>query len=156
TLLLFLDIRTFAQISKGYAPDLVEMAITAAASVAAWALDQGYAVGLVSNGTLLAPELDALSSEGHTVVDDDNEDTRARIARAVARAGVAQRLRVAPSPRSEQLARLLDGLARLLPYHGGPMQPLLTAEESSLPAGATIVYIGAETLVEVPTIVALR
>ncbi len=36
------------------------------------------------------------------------------------------------------------------------MQPLLAAEESSLPAGATIVYIGAETLVDVPTIVALR
>ena len=36
------------------------------------------------------------------------------------------------------------------------MQPLLAAEESSLPPGATIVYIGAETLVDVPTIVALR
>jgi uncharacterized protein (DUF58 family) len=156
TVLMFLDIRTFAQISKGYAPDLVEMAITAAASVANWALDQGYAVGLVSNGTLLAPELDALTSEGHTVVDEVSEDTRARIARAIARAGVAQRLRVAPSPRTEQLARLLDGLARLLPYHGGPMQPLIMAEESSLPSGATIVYIGAETLVDVPTIVALR
>jgi uncharacterized protein (DUF58 family) len=156
TLLIFLDIRTFAQISKGYAPDLVEMAITAAASVANWALDQGYAVGLISNGTLVAPELDALTSEGHTVLTEENEDTRARIARAVARAGVAQRLRVVPSPRKEQLPRLLDGLARLLPYYGGPMQPLLAAEESSLPAGATVVYIGADTLVDVPTIVALR
>lgn len=156
TLVMFLDIRTFAQISKGYAPDLVELVIAATASVANWALDQGYAVGLVANGSLLAPELDALASDGHTVANDEDDDTRTRIARAVARAGVAQRLRVAPSPRKEQLSRLLDGLARLLPYHGGPMQPLLAAEESSLPAGATVVYIGAETLVDVPTIVALR
>jgi uncharacterized protein (DUF58 family) len=156
TLLIFLDIRTFAQVSKGYAPDLVELAITAAASVASWALDQGYAVGLVSNGSLVAPELDVLASTGPAVSDDENEDTRTRIARAVARAGVAQRLRIAPSPRKEQLPRLLDGLARLLPYYGGPMQPLLAAEESSLPAGATVLYVGAETLVEVPTIIALR
>jgi uncharacterized protein (DUF58 family) len=156
TVLIFLDIRTFAQISKGYAPDLVELAITATASVANWGLDQGYAVGLVSNGSLLAPELDALASDGHDVVNREDDDTRMRIAKAVARAGVAQRLRVAPSPRKEQLSRLLDGLARLLPYYGGPMQPLLAAEESSLPAGATVLYIGTETLVDVPTIVALR
>jgi hypothetical protein len=156
TVLIFLDIRTFVQISKGYAPDLVELVISAAASVANWGLEQGYAVGLVSNGTLLAPELDALTGDGQIAADDENNDTRERIARAVARAGVAHRLRIAPSPRGEQLPRLLDGLARLLPYYGGPMQPLLAAEESSLPAGATIVYIGAETLVDVPTIVALR
>jgi uncharacterized protein (DUF58 family) len=156
TVLIFLDIRTFTQISKGYAPDLVELVISAAASVANWGLEQGYAVGLVSNGTLLAPELDILTGDGQLVADDENTDTRERIARAVARAGVAHRLRIAPSPRGEQLPRLLDGLARLLPYYGGPMQPLLAAEESSLPAGATIVYIGAETLVDVPTIVALR
>ena len=156
TVLIFLDIRTFAQVSKGYAPDLVELVISAAASVANWGLEQGYAVGLVSNGTLFAPELDALTGDGQIDADVENTDTRARIARAVARAGVAQRLRIAPSPRGEQLPRLLDGLARLLPYYGGPMQPLLAAEESSLPAGATVVYIGAETLVDVPTIVALR
>jgi uncharacterized protein (DUF58 family) len=156
TALIFLDIRTFTQISKGYAPDLVELVISAAASVANWAIEQGHAVGLVSNGTLLAPELEVLSGDGQILADDENTDTRERIARAVARAGVAHRLRIAPSPRSEQLPRLLDGLARLLPYYGGPMQPLLAAEESSMPAGATIVYIGAETLVDVPTIVALR
>jgi uncharacterized protein (DUF58 family) len=155
TALIFLDIRTFTQISKGYAPDLVELVISAAASVASWAIEQGYAVGLVSNGTLLAPELEGLGADGQ-LADDENDDTRERIARAIARAGVAQRLRIAPSPRAEQLPRLLDGLARLLPYYGGPMQPLLAAEESSLPAGATIVYIGVETLVDVPTIVALR
>jgi uncharacterized protein DUF58 len=156
TVLIFLDIRTFAQVSKGYLPDLVELVISAAASVANWGLEQGYAVGLVSNGTLLAPELDAFMGDGQIDADDENTDTRARIAKAVARAGVAQRLRIAPSPRGEQLPRLLDGLARLLPYYGGSMQPLLAAEESSLPAGATVVYIGAETLVDVPTIVALR
>jgi hypothetical protein len=132
------------------------LVISAAASVVNWAIAQGYAVGLISNGTLLAPELDGLTGDGQTVADAENKDTRERIAKAIARAGVAQRLRVAPSPRGEQLPRLLDGLARLLPYYGGPMQPLLAAEESSMPAGATVVYIGAETLVDVPTIVALR
>jgi uncharacterized protein (DUF58 family) len=156
TVVIFLDIRTFAHISRGYTPDLAELAITVAASVANWALDQGYAVGLVANGTLLAPELDALASEGRLVTGDRDKDTKTRIARAVARAGVAHRLRIAPSSRAEQLPRLLDGLARLLPYHGGPMQPLLAAEESRLPPGATILYIGVETLVDVPTIAALR
>jgi uncharacterized protein (DUF58 family) len=156
TLVIFLDIRTFAQISKGYAPELVELAITAAASAANWALAQGHAVGLIANGSLAAPELDALVSEGETVSDSENEDTRVRIAKAVARAAIAHRLRIAPSSRKEQLPRLLDGLARLLPYYGGPMHPLLAAEERSLPPGATVLYVGAETLVDVPTIVALR
>ncbi|MEO7002030.1 MAG: hypothetical protein ABI068_09400 [Ktedonobacterales bacterium] len=66
------------------------------------------------------------------------------------------RLRIAPSSRPEQLRRILDGLARLLPYQGLPMSQLLAAERQELPLGATVIYIGAETVVDVPTIVALR
>ncbi|PWT73268.1 MAG: hypothetical protein C5B60_08405, partial [Chloroflexi bacterium] len=45
TLAIFLDIRTLSQALMSYDPALVELQICASASVANWAIEQGYAVG---------------------------------------------------------------------------------------------------------------
>src|SRR5579859_4339951 len=55
-LAVFLDVRTFRRALYGYDPILAELAISAAASVASWALEQGYAVGVYANSLLAAPE----------------------------------------------------------------------------------------------------
>jgi uncharacterized protein (DUF58 family) len=167
TLTILLDVRTFTQVSLGYAPELVELAVSAAASVARWGIAQGYAVGLLSNGTLAAPLGEDRASSGtyrqstpigasEDRARGDTEDREERLARAIAKAALAFRLRVPPSSRPEQLTVLLDGLARLYPYYGAPVQQLIASEQYNLPPGSTVVYIGTETVMDVPAIVALR
>ena len=156
TVLIFLDIRTFTQISKGYAPDLVELVISAAASVANWGLSRAMRSDSSRTGRF---SLQSWTPSPAMVKWSPTMRIPTHGSASPGRSP-AQEWRIACVSRRphavSKLPRLLDGLARLLPYYGGPMQPLLAAEESSLPAGATIVYIGAETLVDVPTIVALR
>ncbi len=51
-LLLALNVDTFAQSWEGYDPVLLERAVTVAGSVARWADDRRYAVGLVANSSV--------------------------------------------------------------------------------------------------------
>lgn len=160
TLAIFVDVRTYQRTLYGYDPLLAELAIAAGASVAHWGLEQGYAVGLFANGTMAAPELEevpdevapaatAAGGEEPTAVGDPRSQYLARLTGAM-------RLRVPPSSNPAQLARVLDGLARLLPYGGAPMEQVVAGEQGRLPLGASVVYIGAEAAVDVPLIVALR
>ncbi|HEX9067254.1 MAG TPA: DUF58 domain-containing protein [Ktedonobacterales bacterium] len=155
TIMLMLDLRTFLSPGLGYAPDAVELAICVAASVARYGIAAGYAVGIAANGRLAAPELGdapALASPSAMPAQAKSD----WIARALADAAVPHQLRLPPASRPEQLNLLLDGLARMLPYGGTPMSELLQAETHRLPWGSTVVYIGPETLVDVPALVALR
>lgn len=174
TLAIFIEVRTYNRSLMGYDPHLVELAITAAASVATWALEQKYAVGVYSNGTVSSADLDGaplahrgtaspLGQNDSGGVEGQPAGTNASRAGEVpatgdnlARIGSSLRLRVPPSARSEQAVKILDGLARLLPYYGLPMDRLIASEQHRLPFGATVVYIGAEAAVDVPLIVALR
>lgn len=144
TLLIALDVRTFNRAQLGYDPDLVELGISVAASVAAWATERGYAVGLISNGTL------------STITDAVERRPTQPSHIANTPAPSLPRLRLEPAARPEQLTLMLDSLARLQFYGGAPMGPLLMREMRSLPSGATVVYVGLESLVEVPTLAALR
>jgi uncharacterized protein (DUF58 family) len=144
TLALFLDVRTYQRATLGYDAALVELAVAATASVAAWALQQGYAAGVYANGTQSMPEWD-VPAAGPTSG-----------GRVVTRYQGPQRLRLAPSPRAEQLTRILNGLARLQPYYGTPMRDILASEARHLPPGAHIVYVGAAAVMDVPLLLALR
>lgn len=142
TLIIALDVRTFNRAQMGYDPDLAELGIAAAASVTAWAVEHRYAVGLISNGVFsnLTPDHDGRplpTPAGSGVLD-------------------LPRLRLEPAAHPEQLTLILDSLARLVLFGGAPMGPLLAHEMRSAPAGAMLVYVGLESLVEVATIVALR
>ena len=168
TLMIFLDTRTFINPNLGYDPLLTELGASVAASVASWSIGEGYAVGVISNGTLAAPELDESPAPTPSPLGDARANAIPQpsgptppmpdedLARQIARAAAHLRLRLPPSARPEQGTRILDGLARLLPYSGAPMSQLLSAEQRKLPTGATVVYIGAEAVVDVPTLIALR
>ncbi|HKS70206.1 MAG TPA: DUF58 domain-containing protein, partial [Ktedonobacterales bacterium] len=160
TLAIFLDTRTFSHLHLGYDPDVAELAICAAASVAQWGIEQGYAAGVYSNGAVssegageeAAARLAAVREEATR----DDPDRQERLARAIAQYSGALRLRIPPAAREEQLIHMLDGLARVLPYHGAPMAQILAGELPRLPPGSTVVYVGSDTVVDVPLIVALR
>ena len=156
TLAIFLDIRTLPQALMSYDPVLVELHICVAASVADWALRKGFAVSVYSNGTLALPELSQKIQWQRSPEAAEEESREAHLQREIERMRAALRLRIPASSRPEQLTTILDSLARLLPYNGVPIEQLILADERELPNGATIVYIGAENLVDVPLIVALR
>ena len=145
TLMIALDIRTFMAVQMGFDPALSELAISAAASVATWAFQEGYSVGLLSNGALTAiGGADTVSADSRAAMGSERAS------------GVAPRLRLDPSARLEGLTMILDGLARILPYNGSSLASYLTSERRTLPMGASLVYIGLDSLVDVPTLIALR
>src|SRR5436309_15931731 len=56
TLVLFLNVATYIDAMHGMQPEIQELLICAAASVADWALSDGYAVGLYANTLMFLPE----------------------------------------------------------------------------------------------------
>lgn len=148
TLTIFLDLRTFGRDDRLFAHgqfvgvdhDLSELAISAAASVASWALEQGYAVGLCANGTMQThddtiwrPKESAAGEPGATL---------GGVA-AISAGRSVGRLRIAPSTDSGQSLRLLDALARLIAFVPRPIHDIVVEETSRLPYGSTVVYVGA-------------
>jgi Protein of unknown function DUF58 len=150
TLVVFVEVRTYPRMLMGYDEDLFEFLACTAASVANWSLEQGYATGVYSNGTMAALEPETTYQARITPMDDHGQEAWRAIS-----AG-SPRLKLPATSRSEQLTRILDGLARLLPYYGLPMDQVILTEQRRLPMGATVVYIGTEAAVDVPLIVALR
>jgi uncharacterized protein (DUF58 family) len=138
-LALFVNVNTFANPVLGVNAPLLELTIAAAASVAAWASEQGYAIGLFSNGVQSMREVE--------------EAAPAAGADRVAEGRLAMRVRLPPSSRPEQLPRILEGLARLIPYLGSPLELLLAAEQGHLPIGTTLVVVSAAAAVT-PALVA--
>ena len=154
SLAIFLDVRTLSQTLMGYDPALLELHVCAAASVANWAINQGYAVGVFANGTLGIPEFVEKAAPSPEVLEGETPEERFR--REIERTSATLRMRIPPSPRVEQLTHIFDGLARVLPYYGLPIEQLIGAEERDLPTGASVIYIGTEDLIDVPLIIALR
>jgi len=118
-LFLFLETRTFLEFWLGIDPDLQEFTISAAASIARWALEEGYLVGLATNGFLpaLSPAAPA----------------RQRSLLTYARVPMARGTR--------QQARVLETLGRLVTYFSLPLAEVIEAERASLPYGTTILLI---------------
>ncbi len=133
TLALFLNVNSYPNPVLGINPALLELVIAAAASIGAWATEQGYAVGLYSNGTQAITEVDEpLPAAG---------EDRAK------ESFLAARVRLPPSSRPEQLPRLLEALARLIPYFGSPLEELLVREQTHLPLGTTVVVLSTATAI---------
>jgi uncharacterized protein (DUF58 family) len=142
TLALFLNVNSFSNPALGVNPALLDLTMTTAASVAAWAVEQGYAVGLFSNGVQAMNEVDEPSpsaGEGHP--EDRSKEGL-----------VAARVRLPPSSRPEQLPRVLEALARLIPFWGASVEELFLREQTRLPAGTTIVLVSTAAAVT-PTLI---
>jgi uncharacterized protein (DUF58 family) len=150
TLALFVDARTFDRPSLGYDPDLLELALCTAASVTTWGSQQGYAIGLYSNGLQVAVPEDLPSLGGQP--DGKMTSARTELIGSVAAGTSASQLQYSPTPASihprltpsaapGQLLQVLEALARIIPYYAGDMTDLLVSEQRTLPYGCTVVYI---------------
>lgn len=133
TLALFLNVATRIDKHYGIHPELQELAICVAASVTDWAINEGYAVGLFANTVMTAPDeepqIELEEESGQTLSEKLDIQMKRR------------RIRVPASSSNEQRRRIMEVLARIKTYLGTPIEDMLHAERSHLPAGATVVLI---------------
>jgi uncharacterized protein (DUF58 family) len=125
-LLVVLDINTYTASWMGVDPEIQELTISAAASIAVWGLDEGYAVGLLTN-SLLTPLADQKNDfPTHSTMTTHTSIPRVRVPYASDRG---------------QRERLLLSFARLLPFLGEPIDELLEEERDLFPREATVVLV---------------
>jgi len=143
-LLILLDINTYLEPWMGLDLEIQELTITAAASLAMWALDEGYAVGLLANSLMMG-----LSGESATADDGPGPQSTASVQAFI------HRVRVPLASDSAQCEHLLSALGRLLPYFGSPMDALIDAERFTLPLGTTVVLVSAAAVIRETTVESL-
>src|SRR6266566_806284 len=136
TLVLFLNIVSQLDAWYGIRPELQELAICATASVADWALNQGYAVGLYANTIMYIPEMGVSMSTSQ-----DGEGKEQGLETAVADQLKRRRIHLPPASNEEQRKRIMEVLARIQSYFGSSLEDLIQAERTRLPAGATVVVV---------------
>ncbi|GAC1568866.1 MAG: DUF58 domain-containing protein [Ktedonobacteraceae bacterium] len=137
TLVIFLNVATQLDVWYGIHPEIQELAICVAASVANWALDEGLAVGLYANTTMYMPELGMVLPTDEDRSAEHTPTVESIVAEQVKR----RRIHLSPSSNEEQRRRVMEILARIHSYFGSPIEELVQAERGRLPAGATVVVI---------------
>jgi uncharacterized protein (DUF58 family) len=160
TLVIFLNVVSQLDAYYGINPELQELSICAAASVADWALDQGFAVGLYANTIMYMPEVGLSADEGwenETPTQSLSPRQRDRGATEGAREAKGEeqqqgppplrdqlkrrRIHLPPASNEEQRKRIMEVLARVQSYFGSTIEDVIQTERTRLPAGATIVVI---------------
>jgi len=109
-LVIFLNVATFLKHWQGIDPGLLERAISVAASIARYGVEERYLLGLIANGSI--PHSD-------------------------------QPIKVLPSRRPDQLARVLEALAAVTSFATASIESLLMTESPRLPWGSTLVVVTA-------------
>ena len=134
-LLLVLDCWNYARAWAGADQDIQELCISIAASVAVWALDERYMVGLLTNAAI-ATATAAQSADQH-----NNSLLAPGKARHVTLPGVCL-----PFSRHEgHYQRILATLARLVPYEYCSIAEVIKKEAPMFSPGTTILFVSAAT-----------
>ena len=148
-LLILLDINTYQESWMGLDPEIQELTIAAAASIAMWALDEGYAVGLLANSLMMGLSGENVSTGDEQIAKPQSVDT------TTAAQTFIHRVRVPMASDSGQREQILSALGRLLPYFGSPMDTLIDAERFALPIGTTVVLVSAAAVLHETTVESL-
>ncbi len=145
TLVLFLNVVSQLDAYYGINPEVQELCICATASIADWAIDQGYAVGLYANTIMYMPEvgLSADAGEDPGQVNGEPGEQEQLPGQGLKAALEAQlkrrRIHLPPASSEEQRKRIMEVLARIQSYFGSTIEDVILTERTRLPAGATIV-----------------
>ncbi len=144
-MLIVLNTRNYSHSWMGVDAELQELTISAAASIAVWALTEGYMVGLLANsGIMVEPGSDdeVLFVEAPVDEDDAGETTYHLSAPGV---------RVPFALDEGQYERMLSMLARLVPRHTMPIEEMIEMEQRMFQQGTTVVLVSAATAVSEET-----
>ncbi len=135
-LLLLLDAWNYSDEAKGSDIELQELTITTAASLAVWALEEGYQVGLLANCAVALSPLEDISHDGI-------QQEERKVEKLMTTEISAPVTRIPFSLDTEQHDRLLSTLARLVPRYNTTIERVIDTEERMFPLGTTIVLISA-------------
>lgn len=155
-LLILLDVWNYAERIRGTDQEIQELTISAAASLAMWALDEGYMVGLLGNCAQAAsyeqqdeakakPDLrqyDAAKMDMHR--GDGEMFPREKI--------VGSSASVPFASDHKQYELLLSTLARLVPQYSSSLRAVIDMEEEMFPGGTTILLVSAASSLDEGTI----
>jgi uncharacterized protein (DUF58 family) len=145
-LLLVLDCWNYARTWAGADQDIQELCISIAASVAVWALDERYMVGLLTNGAI------ATTRTAQSAGQRGNDLLAPGRARHVTPPGVCL-----PFSRNEgHYQHILATLARLVPYEYCPIAEVIKKEAPMFSPGTTILFVSAATSVTRDTLEGLE
>lgn len=140
-LLLFLNIMTKVESHYGVSPELQELAICVAASVAEWGLNEGYAVGLHANSIMSRPEEGIYGILEEAVTTNEHQEHVENLQETVSTLIRNRRVHLTPANSEEQRKRIMEALARIQSYFGSSIEMILESERRKLPAGSTVVVI---------------
>ncbi|GCE10239.1 DUF58 domain-containing protein [Tengunoibacter tsumagoiensis] len=124
TIAIFLNVTLQLDVHYGFYPELRELCISAAASIADWSINQGYAVGLYVNTVPYQPE-----EKPWKLNQSPEQILRER------------RIRIPAASTEEQRTRILEMLARIQNTQGCTLDELILSERSNLLAGTTALII---------------
>ena len=140
-LLVLLDAWNYSHLWKGADPDIQELAITVASSLAVWGLDEGYSVGLLTNSAVTLPPSEQKKTLAlYAKVQDTPDITlNALPLTDLSSAGIS----IPYSRDYGQYEQILSTLAQLAPQSTTRIERLLAVEETMFPTGTTIVLVSA-------------
>jgi uncharacterized protein (DUF58 family) len=127
-MVIFLNASSQLDIHYGIHPELLELSISASASIADWAMNQGYAVGLYANTIMYIPDEEQMVDQTPTTTTLQEQLKRRRV-------------HLPPTSNQEQRKRIMEALARIQTYFGTTIEKIMQAERSHLPIGSTVVLV---------------
>lgn len=131
TLILFLNTMARLDAHYGIHPELQELAISAAASISNWAIDEGYAVGLYANTIMFMPDVEEKKPVSEQAGGESSSTQQIQ----------RRCIHLPASSRAEQRTRIMEVLARVQSYFGTNIEEVIQSERAKLPAGSTVVVI---------------
>ena len=138
-ILLLLDTSNYARAWMGIDREIHELTITVAASLAVWALDEGYMVGLLANSAVMTSLYERSSQNIMKHTSKTSE---------ISAPGVS----VPFALDHGQYERLLSLLARLAPYENIPLENIIDREDAMFSLGTTVILVSEGTTLTAATV----
>ena len=156
-LLILLDVWNYQQRTGETDAETQEFTISAAASLAMWALDEGYMVGLLTNGALAASLSDQEKMKAKAKQSIQQEAAKRDVHRGDGEIVLLPEIvsgsaRVPFASDHKQYELLLSTLARLAPQYNSSIRAVIDMTEEMFPDGTTILLVSAASSLDEGTI----
>jgi uncharacterized protein (DUF58 family) len=149
-LLILLDVWNYSEAARGRDLEIQELTIAAAASLALWALDERYSVGLLANCTMVVTSSEQTPSVNLTEREKSGFEERKALLMPVKTSS-----RVVSLPFSSdngQAERILSTLACLVPRQSSSIGVVIEQEAKMFPRGTTVFLVSAASTLSESTV----
>ncbi len=144
-MLVLLDTCNYSHAWMGIDFELQELTISAAASIAVWALDEGYMVGLLANSSVMVEP----GSDDEVLFTETPDENNSTVTETYHLSSPGAHVPFALD--EGQYERLLSMLARLVPRHTLPIEDIIDMEQRMFQPGTTVVLVSSAKAVNEET-----